>query len=370
MIYFDNAATTFPKPDCVYESVGFAMKNYAFNAGRGSYSAAQSTFKMIEETREKIASLSGCNGNDVVFCPSATNAINSIIVGLNLSEKDYVYVSPFEHNAIIRTLKFYNVNIIVIPFDKLTWKVDYNKLNDLFVLNKPTAVMLSHISNVTGFLLPYEEIFTLAKKYGSVNILDAAQSYGVKKVNTNSLDFIVFAGHKSLYALFGIAGYINVNKISLLNTIIGGTGSDSLNEKMPDEMPFKYEAGSPNSIAIYSLNKSIDFLKVNNIEKIESKMVQYFIEKAKKVSKIKIYLPENYISSGIVSFNIEGYTSDEVGTILSEEFDICVRTGYHCAPYIHDLISSKEYLGTVRVSFGAFNTIEEVDILVSALAEL
>lgn len=367
MIYFDNAATTFPKPDCVYEAINEGMKKYSFNAGRGGYKFASDTHKMIMNTREKIAEFAGAEADSVVFTSSATESINNIIYGLDFKENDNVYVSPFEHNAIMRTLKNISVKVHVIPFNKTTWEVDYLKLQDMFIINKPKAVIISHISNVTGFMLPYGEIFNLAKKYNAITVLDSAQGFGVYSVDKKNVDFLIFAGHKSLYAMFGIAGYINYNKIKISLYKVGGTGSDSLNLNMPEVFPYRYEAGSLNSVGIYSINKSLDFLKNNNFASKKHALVSYFLEKIKDLSNIIIYLPKNYVSYGIISFNIEGYNADDVGIILSEDFDICVRTGYHCAPLVHDFIESNKFNGTVRVSFSGFNTYEEIDSLVEAL---
>lgn len=370
MIYFDNAATTFPKPPCVYQAINEGMLKYSFNAGRGSYKVAKDTHKMIDETREKIGSLVNVDKNRVIFTSSATESLNNIIYGLSLKEGDNVYVSPFEHNAIIRTLYNCKVNIIMIPFDNSSWCVDYNKLRDLFVLNNPKAVIISHISNVTGFMLPYELIFKLSKEFNSINVLDSAQGFGVYSIEKKNVDFIVFAGHKSLYAMFGIAGYINVSNFNLDLYKVGGTGSDSLNLDMPIALPYRYEAGSANSIGIYSINSSIDFLKNVKFDIIKKELVEYFLKKVKDNDNIIIYLPKDYMSFGIVSFNVFGYTADDVGTILSEDYDICVRTGYHCAPFVHDFINSKEYFGTVRISFSGFNTKDEIDALISALKEM
>ncbi len=370
MIYFDNAATTFPKPQCVYDAINEGMKKYSFNAGRGSYKAANETFKMIDQTREKIAEMAKTNKNHVIFTSSATEALNNIIYGLNLEPNDNVFVSPFEHNAIARTLHNCNVNIIMIPFDKKTWEVDYNKLKTLMIINKPKAVIISHISNVTGFMLPYQKIFEISKEYSSINVLDSAQGFGVYEVNKKNVDFMVFAGHKSLYAMFGIAGYINFNNCKLRKYKVGGTGSDSLNLEMPIDSPGQYEAGSLNSVGIYSLFSSLDFLNNNNFAIIEEELVDYLIKQLKKLPNIILYLPEDYTPHGIVSFNVQGYTADDVGVILSEDYDICVRTGYHCAPFIHDFIDSKRYLGTVRVSFSGFNNKNEIDVLIDALEKL
>lgn len=370
MIYFDNAATTYPKPTCVYEAITEGMLKYSFNAGRGSYKVAKDTYKMIEETRNKIGSLVNVDKNRVIFTSSATESLNNIIYGLSLKEGDNVYVSPFEHNAIIRTLHNCNVNIMIIPFDNSTWSVDFNKLRDLFILNNPKAIIISHISNVTGFMLPYQLIFKLSKEFNAINVLDSAQGFGIYSIDKKDVDFIIFAGHKSLYAMFGIAGYVNVSNTKLDLYKVGGTGSDSLNLNMPIELPNRYEAGSYNSIGIYSIYSSLDFLKNEKFDIIKKELVEYFLKKAKNIDNIVIYLPKDYVSYGIVSFNIIGYTADDVGTILSEDYDICVRTGYHCAPFVHDFIKSKEFSGTVRISFSGFNTKDEIDTLISALKEM
>lgn len=370
MIYFDNAATTYPKPKEVYDAINEGMQKYSFNAGRGSYNAANETFKMIDKTREKLASLVEVDKRQVIFTSSATESLNNIIYGLGLNERDNVYISPFEHNAIVRTLHNCGVNIIIIPFEKNTWNVDFVGLKNMMILNRPKAVILSHISNVTGYMLPYNNIFELSKTFGSVNVLDSAQGFGVYNVDKTNVDFLVFAGHKSLYAMFGIAGYINIAKYDLKLYKVGGTGSDSLNLDMPTSLPNRYEAGSINSVGIYSIFSSLDFLKKSNFAIIKKELAEYFIKELRKLDNVIIYLPNDYIPYGIVSFNVEGYTSDEVGIILSQDYDICVRTGYHCAPFVHDFINSKSFLGTVRVSFSGFNTIDEINVLINAIKEL
>lgn len=370
MIYFDNAATTYPKPKEVYDGINYAMKEFSFNAGRGSYSQSSKTFEMIQNTRKLIADFADCNLESVIFTSSATESLNNIIHGINIKEGDNVYVSPFEHNAIIRTLSFLKANVIIIPFDNLTWQVDEIKLENMFILNKPKATIISHISNVTGFMLPYEKIFLMSKKYNSINVLDSAQAFGVYKINKENIDFAVFAGHKSLYSMFGIAGYINYNKIRIKLYKVGGTGSDSLNLDMPEEFPSRFEAGSYNSVGIYSLFCGLIFLNNNNFDIIKRDLCVYFLEKIKALSNINVYLPKNYIPFGIISFTINGYSSDEVGEILNNDFDICVRTGYHCAPFVHDFIGSKKFNGTVRISFSGFNTKAEIDKLIEALSEL
>lgn len=376
MIYLDNAATTYPKPEVVYSALDIANRKYGFNSGRGSYKEAKNTAKIVDNAREELADLINVEKGNVVFATSATEALNMVIFGLDWKEGDNVYVSPFEHNSVMRPLyelkKRYNINIRIIPFCIDTWSLSSEEFSDMIILNKPKCVICSAKSNVTGYKLPVKEIFEISKKYSSINILDAAQSFGVdKRISNQNTDFIIFAGHKSLYASFGIAGFLNINNISLNSLIFGGTGSDSLNLEMPEKGVDHLEAGSKNIVAIYGLLKSTQWVKENDIEAKEIELSNYLYTALKRNKRIKIYAPTNYNNcSGIISFNVEGYLAEEVGNILDEEYDICVRTGYHCCPYVHDFIGSKEFNGTVRVSFNYFNTKEEIDKLVEALDTL
>ena len=372
MIYFDNSATTYPKPSCLYDALDYANRNMAFNAGRGSYKESVELVEMIENCRKEIGSLVHEPSKNVVFSSSATESLNIIINGLHLEDNDNVYVSPFEHNSIIRPL--YNINkrlnIIILPFDKKTWEPDYQKIEEMFSIKRPKAIFLSQVSNVTGFELDYQGIFKLAKSFGSLTILDSAQAFGVINPVLTYVDFCVFAGHKTLYASFGVAGFIDKSgyKLNLIKT--GGNGSDSLNHSMPESGHERYEAGSPNVIAIYGLLNSVKWIKNQNIYQKEQELTKYIIDSLEKNRKIKLYLPESKKSAGIISFNVEGYTSDDVASILYDEYKIMVRSGYHCSPFVHEFLDSLKFKGTVRVSFGAFNSKEEIDVLVDALGTL
>lgn len=223
-------------------------------------------------------------------------------------------------------------------------------------MNKPKCVLLSHVSNVTGYILPYENIFKLSSEYNSINILDASQSFGVVNISSKeNINYIVFAGHKSLYASFGIAGFIKLKKDPLKQFIFGGNGSDTMNPKMPNSGYQAYEAGSLNVVAISGLNSSLKWLKKVNVFEHEKQLTDYLINELKKLRHIKVYVPNDLKSIfGVISFSVDGYTSDEVGKILSDEFDICVRTGFHCAPLVHEFIGSIESNGTVRASLSFF----------------
>ena len=233
MIYLDNSATTFPKPEEVYKALDYANRNLAFNSGRGAYKASANATNIINQTREEIASFVKASADEVAFLSSATECLNLIINGLSLEEGDVVYISPFEHNAIVRPLyelkKEKNIEIILIPFDKKTWEPDFVKLKGMMALKKPKAVFVSQVSNVTGLMVNYQPIFEIAKQYGSVTVLDSAQAFGIVNPDCHLVDFCIFAGHKSLYASFGIAGIIGKNFGALKVVKSGGNGSDSLN---------------------------------------------------------------------------------------------------------------------------------------------
>lgn len=375
MIYFDNAATTYPKPEEVYKALDNANRNLAFNAGRGEYKESAEAFNLIEDTRKKLASLIGAKKESVVFTSSATESLNLIINGLDICDGDYVYVSPFEHNAVIRPLKnlqkSINFEMKILPFNKETWEPEYETIENDFALYHPKAVFISHLSNVTGYLIPYERIFELSNNWNSINVLDCSQSLGViNPTDISKTNYIIFAGHKSLYASFGIAGFYKLKNDDLQVVKAGGTGSDSLNPEMPKNQPHKYEAGSPNIVAIAGLNTSIDWLNENNIYSKESELMDYLLRELKKLDFIKVYYPKNMTPVSVLSINFTGMQSDDAAYVLSEDFNICVRAGYHCAPLVHDFIESKEYNGTIRVSFNYFNNIEELDALLKALKSL
>ena len=380
MIYLDNAATTFPKPKKVYDVVDKVQRTLAVNAGRGSYKAAREASNLISEARKRIADLVKIQDeNNVVFTPSSTIAMNQILNGLKYSSNTNVYVSPFEHNAVVRPLyklsQEYGFTINILPFDLKTQELDLQSMKNSFVLKHPDIVVLNHVSNVTGVILPIQEILAESKKYNAVNIIDASQSMGMIPVEASSeIDFIVFAGHKNLYSNFGVGGFVYNSNIELVPSITGGTGSDSLNHNMPGVMPGKYEAASHDVVAIASLNASLEWIMDIGVESIynhKKQLTEYLIDKLSKNKSIKLHLPVDLNKHiAIVSITHRTYRPEELAEILDGDFDIAVRCGYHCAPYVHDLIGTKEGNGTVRISLGYFNDKSDIDALINALDEL
>lgn len=380
-IYLDNAATTYPKPEIVYQTMDKYLREECVNAGRGSYELSRKATEMIEETRQLLLSLINSSSGQVIFSPSATIATNQILRGLDWNNIKNIYVSPFEHNAIMRTLhslqKEYKFTINIIPFDNISFELNEEKLKVMFAKDNPDVIVLSHVSNVTGYILPIERCHEIAEKYNPINIVDCAQSLGLVPIdaegNFKNCDFIIFAGHKSLYGPFGIAGFIQMNSnVNLKEYITGGTGSDSTNLEMPADN--KYEAGSYNTYAICGLNAALEWIKNTEIKEIfrhEKKLTNILINGLKEVDGIEIYLPENLENHiGIVSFNIEGYKPEEIGRILSDEYGICVRTGHNCAPLVGEFLDGMAFDGTVRVGIGKFSTKDQIDRLIDAVKEL
>lgn len=382
--YFDNAATTFPKHENVYKAMDEANRDYAVNAGRGAYALAAKASEVINETRQQIIELAGAeNVAEVVLTASATLACNIIFGGINWHKNQVVYVSPFEHNATMRSLylyqKQYGFTITELALDEKKLELDQEKIKFQFLREKPDFVVMSHVSNVTGYILPIEEITALAKEYEAVVIVDGAQALGLVPVSLRKtpIDFYVFAGHKTLYGPFGTGGFICHSDYKLKPSLAGGTGSDSLNLEMPEEGTLAYEPGSPNIVAIAglhaSLQESMTYLKddADYFLRKEKELTAYLIKQLKDIMGVTLYLPENCENhAGIVSFNMEGYQSGDVGMILDQDYHIAVRTGYECAPLIHKYLGSESYLGVVRASIGRFTTKEEIDVLVNAVREI
>lgn len=281
MIYLDNAATTFPKPERVYTALETANRELSFNAGRGSYKAARAASAIIDDTKNRLLSLFHATGYaDIVFTPSVTHALNQVLNGLDLTGNSVIYVSPYEHNAVARTVYQLSVNsgasVKMLPLTK-DLQIDLEKAKYQFSINSPSVVILNALSNVTGYILPVAEIFLMAKEYGAITVLDAAQAAGLIDLDMPALnaDVLCFAGHKTLMGPFGIGGFLIKHGITLKKVLTGGTGSASLTLDMPEEAPGRYEASSTNVVAIAGLNASLKGLDINEHRKTLRELTEY-----------------------------------------------------------------------------------------------
>lgn len=433
MAYFDNAATTFPKPKEVYDFMNAFYRNCAGSAGRGIYSQAMNSAALTEETRKLILNLFHAPSRQVIFTPSATIALNMIIQGVianalgygaplvhrnevrrmtvrearnsrpeaerkgtpvsqvceanSLSEqserqtpdeKFTVYISPFEHNAVTRVLNAYRdfIHIRILPVSK---KLDYDfeKMRKDFENETPDVVIVSHASNVIGFISPVEKIFSLAKKHGAITVLDMAQTAGLVDISLASkiFDFAVFAGHKTLYGPVGIGGFVMKKECALPAILFGGTGFESENQNMPESLPERFEAGTQNSLGIAGLNAALKWISkigVNELYRQEIKNRAILINIFKKYDYIDIVgniNDKDYV--GILSILFDsslGITSDSAGSIFAERGIAC-RGGLQCSPFAHQFLGTMP-AGTVRFSGSWFTTDEEFGELDKCLREI
>lgn len=374
MAYFDNAATTYPKPEVVYASMDQFYRSNGANAGRGRYNLAQSANALIGESRALIQELLHCLAKQVVFTPTATIALNIIIQGLIRKGAKTIYISPFEHNAVTRTLHYFeesgtiSVHQLTVSRDL---KYDLERMRYQFEAECPDLVIMSHASNVFGLIAPVTEICSLAKKFGATTVIDMAQTAGLVDCNLglNVFDFAVFAGHKTLYGPTGISGFVMDPTIDLPPVIFGGTGFESANQKMPLSLPERYEMGTMNISGIAGLNAALKWVLDQGVETIwrkEQKNRSKLISLLQEYWFIKIvgnYSDCSYV--GIVSCLLEGVSSDSAGEIF-DRCGIAVRTGLQCAPLAHQFAGTHP-AGTIRFSVGYFTTEDDFEELRKAL---
>ncbi|EDS76866.1 cysteine desulfurase family protein [Clostridium botulinum C str. Eklund] len=372
MIYLDNAATSFPKPNEVYYEVLNCMKNYCANPGRGSYDIAIKAEEKIMECREKICDLFNIKDiMNVVFTSNATESLNIAIKGV-LKPGDHIISTYIEHNSVLRpinTMEKKGIGVTLLKVDKEGY-INLKELEDAIRYNTK-AIIINHASNVLGTVQDIGKIGKIAKKNNIIFIVDSSQSAGsisidVKKYN---IDILAFPGHKGLLGPQGVGGLYIDNNIDIIPYTEGGTGSESESMNQPRFLPDKFESGTKNTPGIIGLCEGLKFIKrigIENIRRHEINLCKYLIECLSEFSQITIYGHKNYENrAAVVSFNIENIDSSYVGYMLNKS-NICVRTGYHCAPLIHGIIGTKNK-GTVRVSPGYFNTKKEVDLLIGQI---
>ena len=377
MAYFDNAATTFPKPEAVYKSMDLFQRHTGGSFGRGNYGFSASMKGVVDDTRSKIADLFHCPAKEVVFEPSATISLNIIIQGIIRQGAKNIYISPFEHNAVTRTLHYYeNLGQIKVTQLHVTSDLEFDlqRIRFQFEESRPDLVILSHASNVIGLIAPVDEIFREAKAYGAITVLDMAQSAGLVDCDLSKdyFDFAVFAGHKTLLGPTGISGFVMKPDFNLEPVFFGGTGFESANQDMPRSLPERFEFGTLNTVGIVGLNASIKWILEQGINAIAQK------ESSNRKTLIELLSSYDFISLvgnvdgkdyvGIVSCLLQGISSDTAGQLFSER-NISVRTGLHCAPLAHQFLKTFPS-GTIRFSVNCFTSSEDFMELKSALDDI
>ena len=374
MYYFDNAATTYPKPNGVYEFMNSFYRDYGVNVSRGQYKESSIAANIVRETRDLVLNLFHANGDyETVFTPSSTIAMNTILFGQNWNENDVVFITRFEHNAVLRTLeqikRRYNIKIKYIEPDKNSLEYDLNAIKTQFIIDKPRLVVMNHASNSFGFIFPIEDVSKLAHELSAKTVIDMSQTAGfIDTTIVNHLDYVIFAGHKTLYAPTGIAGFVLKKTDNLKTFIFGGTGVDSANINMPTNIPDRFEAGSPNIMAIAGLNASLKWINDIGINAIFDKEKENFdklLQILSKYNNIKTFVHPNFKQVGIIASIFDTYPCENIGIVMSEH-DIAVRTGLHCAPDSHKFMGTYPS-GTVRFSVSYFTNDEDFNHLEKGL---
>jgi len=386
-LYFDNAATSYPKPEEVYQACDRALREVG-NPGRGGHRLALDAARLVFNGREKAAGFLGAPAEDLIFTGGCTAAINLVLNGLvgagRLAHGDAVLCSSYEHNAVMRPLhwlsKHNDLKVQKIaPSSSQKGLIDLLDLERLLAGRKPALCILTMASNVTGEKLDLAGVNTLCLKYGVPLLIDGAQGAGaiaLKLADYPAVSFFAASAHKSLLGPPGL-GLLYVRQGQSLDpSLCGGTGSRSESLEMPQFLPDRLEPGTPGVHLIAGLAAAIDYLEKNGeaIKKQEETLSQYFIERLAQISGIKLHgrnnqhlACENYLPTFALSFENSG--ADQIADHLDQDYDIAVRPGLHCAVSAHQALGTKA-TGLVRVSFGAFTTKDEVEHLSVALASL
>lgn len=376
MIYLDNAATTFPKPESVYDAINHCMRYTCANPGRSGHKMAMESARIVEDTRDKIAKLFNIkNPMDVVYTFNATDSLNLAIKGF-LNPGDHVITTTMEHNSVLRPI----MELEKIGVEHTFVEADENGLVDPCDIEKAIKentklISVIHASNVVGTLLDVEKIGEIAKKHDITYLVDVSQSAGIYDIDVEkmNIDMMAMPGHKGLLGPQG-TGILYVNpKIRLKSQREGGTGSKSEEIIQPDLYPDKYESGTHNTPGIAGLGAGVDFILDTTTEDIrehEERLTQMLIDGFNSIDKVKIYGPLSAKErASVVSINISDVDSGEITFRLNHEYDIATRSGIHCAPLAHKTLGTLKQ-GAVRFSIGYFNTEEEIQAAIEAVRKL
>lgn len=380
MIYFDNAATTMKKPPQVSEAVLNALGNMG-NSDRGAHGATLGASRIIYDTRVLLGELFGISAPErIAFTSNATEALNTAISGM-FKKGDHVITTECEHNSVLRPLyrkEKEGVELTILPTLKNEKRkqgiLDYASLENAVKPNTK-AIVITHVSNLTGNITDLESVSSFAKKHGLLLVADASQSAGVLPLNVEKLgiDVLCFTGHKGLLGPQGTGGIYVREGVEIQPLKVGGSGVHSYDKNHPSQMPAALEAGTLNAHGIAGLHGALEYLKETGIETIRQKemgLLKYFLEGVREIEGITLYgNPELEHRVATVALNIRNYDSGEVADLLWEEYEIAVRSGAHCAPLMHNALGTKEQ-GAVRFSFSHYNTKEETDIAIRALREI
>lgn len=377
-IYADQAATSFPKPDCVVEAVTYYLRQVGCNVNRGGYSSALSAEEVLFDTREQLTALfRGEDCKNTIFTANVTTSLNILLKGL-LRPGDHVLVSSMEHNAVMRPLV--QLTRQGVTFDRIPCDRQGNlRLEALPGLVRPNtrAIITTHASNVCGTLLPLAQLGEFCRRHGLLFLVDSAQTAGVFPIDMEAMqiDALAFTGHKGLLGPQGIGGFLlREHLIHQIDPLLsGGTGSLSHTEEVPDFLPDRFEPGTPNLPGIYGLHAALTYLQETGMETIrrrELALTGRFLAGLKALPRVRVFgRGDLEHRAPVVSLQIAGMDPALTADRLDQVYHIQTRVGLHCAPSAHKTLGTYP-TGTVRFSFGYSNTEEEIDACLNALEEL
>ena len=378
MIYLDNSATTFPKPEIVYHFMESFYRKYGVNPGRSGFDAAIHTEEIVHGTRKLLTDLfNGSDPNRLTFSYNASDSLNIIIQGL--AEKgDHVVTTMLEHNSVLRPLYHLMmdglIEVTYVPFDNK----GYVHPDDIrkAIRKNTKMVVVNHCSNVIGTIQPVAEIGKICKEMGVYFILDTSQSAGVIPIDIKAMaiDVVVFTGHKCLMGPTGIGGSYVMENVPVKLKRYGGTGVRSVQKTHPEEFPYRLECGTLNILGIAGINAGVRWITGQGMENLHSREI-YLWNKLRKglqqISDVTTYCAEDPVNqNAVLSFNIDGFEPSKVGTMLDFDYNIACRTGLQCAPMVHQALGTDKIQGTVRLSIGPFNTDNHIEKAIQAVAEI
>jgi cysteine desulfurase/selenocysteine lyase len=383
MIYLDNAATSFPKPEEVYRGMEAFVRASGANPGRGGHRRALEAEAMIEDTRRLLARLFGCPRPErIVFTLNATDALNMAIKGL-LRPGDHAITSVLEHNSVSRPLNRLEregaITLTRLPATA-AHLIDPDAVARAWT-PKTRLVALTHASNVTGTVQPAGAIGRLVRERGGLFLVDASQSAGVVgiEVERDAIDLLAFTGHKALLGPTGTGGLVVGERADLRAWREGGTGGDSTNPVQPEEFPNRLEGGTPNVFGLAGLREGVRLLLARGVESVlahERTSVKTFFTSLRDPGRFQWYGADRAIAErggegrvGLVGVNLPGFAPAEAAAVLDEQFDIAVRAGLHCAPYAHKHLGTFPQ-GLVRLSVGVLTTEDDMKRAAAAFDEL
>ncbi|UCE65175.1 MAG: aminotransferase class V-fold PLP-dependent enzyme [Candidatus Zixiibacteriota bacterium] len=380
LIYLDNAATAWPKPESVYKFMIEKYRSCGVNPGRSGFDKAIEAGDIVESLRKRLTSFFG--GDEDVperlcFTYNATDALNLIIQG-TLSEGDHVVTTNLEHNSVIRPINHLvrdnNVEVTYVPFDNNGF-VDPDEIKKAIKPNTK-LVIVNHGSNVLGTVQPIGEFGKTCKEMGVTFAVDSSQTAGVIPIDMKemNIDILAFTGHKALMGCTGIGGMCVRKHVDIRQTRSGGTGVKSAYPYHLEEYPYRMEFGTPNIVGIAALFAGQEWIEeqgIENIHSTEMSLAQKLSDGFKGIEGVNVYCCDdlnNHLST--VSINVEGIDAGNVGIMLDVDFNIATRTGLHCAPLVHKQQGIADAGGAVRFSIGPFNTDNHIQVAVEAVTEI